>query len=112
GVTADPHRGQWVQSGASALLHCPQLRSADVEAPRSALGGLTLVSFAWVSSMPFLNSLRLDPSDRASCGSRFAPNRTNTMTRITSSSWDPSPNISETPWRMRSLSLYLPHGFC
>src|SRR3989442_14141388 len=99
-VAAVPHRGQWVQSGASALLHCPQLRSPDVEAPPSVLDGLTLASFAWASSMPFLNSLRLDPSDRASCGSRFAPNRTNTMTRITSSSCDPSPNITETPLRL------------
>src|SRR4029450_8790812 len=37
-------------------------------------------------------SLRLDPSDRARCGSRFAPNKTSTMNRMTSSSWAPSPN--------------------
>src|SRR3989442_14089657 len=108
-VTAVPQRGQWVQSGASALLHCPQVRSPD---GRSAFDGLTLASFAWASSMPFLNSFRLDPSDRASCGSRFAPNRTNTMTRITSSSCVPSPNITETPLRRFSLSLYPFHGFC
>src|SRR5215831_12667194 len=83
---AVPHRGQWVHSASSGLLHWPQARSPDGGDPRSALGGLTLASFAWPSSMPFLNSLRLDPSDRASWGSRFAPNRTSTMTRITSNS--------------------------
>src|SRR5262249_32146086 len=43
--------------------------------------------------MPFLNSLMLEPSDRAICGSRLAPNKTKTMTRMTSSSCEPRPNI-------------------
>jgi hypothetical protein len=58
---AVPHRGQWVQSAASVFLHCPQIRSPDGADTRSGFGGLTLDSFAWPSSIPFLNSLRLDP---------------------------------------------------
>src|SRR5262249_52408347 len=40
-----------------------------------------VVSSFCASFTPFLNSLTLDPSDRASSGSRFAPKRISTMTR-------------------------------
>src|SRR5437016_5871014 len=46
------------------------------------------VESSFVASVtPFLNSLTLDPSDRASSGSRLAPKRINTITRMINSSW-------------------------
>src|SRR4029453_17696378 len=38
------------------------------------------------SVTPFLNSLTLEPRERASSGSRLAPNSTSTMTRMISNS--------------------------
>jgi hypothetical protein len=43
-------------------------------------------SSRWASLMPFLNSFTLEPSDRASSGSRLAPKSTSTITRISRSS--------------------------
>src|SRR5262249_16254858 len=50
----------------SEFLHCSHIRCLDSRG--------TLVSSACPSLIPFLNSLRLEPSDRAIWGSRLAPN--------------------------------------
>jgi hypothetical protein len=45
-----------------------------------------VVSSLFASFMPFLNSFMLEPSERASSGSRLAPKRISTITRMMSSS--------------------------
>ena len=59
-----------------ARRRCPALSTRRVDAG--------LLRLALVDA--FLELLETRPSDRASCGSRFAPKSTKTMTRMTSSS--------------------------
>src|SRR5205085_1095287 len=66
-------------------------RAADVDSDERSYAFFSSsfrgVSSAFASLMPFLNSFTLDPSDLASSGKRFAPNKIKTITRMTRSSW-------------------------
>jgi hypothetical protein len=71
----------------------PDVRTADVDPDdvsyaffSSSFFAAAVVGSSLTSFTPFLNSLTLDPSERASSGRRFAPNRISTMTSIISSS--------------------------
>src|SRR5437879_13314037 len=66
-------RVEKIEARAYVLFSSGFFASADVS---SVLASLT----------PFLNSLTLEPSERASSGSRLAPNRISTMTRMMRSS--------------------------
>jgi hypothetical protein len=72
----------------------PEPGAADVDADQEGYAFFSSsfldaadTSSALVSVTPFLNSLTLDPSDRASSGSRLAPKRISTMRRMMSNSW-------------------------
>src|SRR5207302_357012 len=65
-----------VAADSLARRRCPALSTRRVDAG--------LLRLALVDA--FLELLETRPSDRASCGSRFAPKSTKTMTRMTSSS--------------------------
>src|SRR5436190_7562025 len=80
----------------------PNARAPEVDADRwrddyaffSSSFFAAAVESSFVASVtPFLNSFTLEPSERASSVSRFAPNRISTMTMISSSAWYPKPNM-------------------
>jgi hypothetical protein len=71
----------------------PETGAADVDADQEGYAFLSSsfldavdVSSALASDTPFLNSLTLEPRDRASSGSRLAPKRISTMRRMISNS--------------------------
>jgi hypothetical protein len=71
----------------------PQTGAADVDADQkgyaffsSSFLDVVDTSSALASATPFLNSLTLEPRDRASSGSRLAPKRMSTIRRMINSS--------------------------